>query len=824
MLRPQRAHTTKHCISRAAWTALEQLESRVLMSASLTPSGLLSITGTEHNDRITIRTAKTQGYISVSMNGQRRLFEQSKITSIKVNALAGNDDLLVWAKGTPISVPMKISGGAGNDNLSGATGNDTINGGSGNDVLYGGKGDDRLRGDFGNDTVAGADGDDNLSGGRGKNTIITGTGTNQVSKRKADKIESGATAAFPTTTFTGVPDGYSPTQMRNAYGFGDLTDPNYKNRGKGQAIAIVDAYHAPFAKRDFNTFSREFGLPTATKSNFQQIFEKGTLTDEGWNGETMLDIQWAHVIAPEARIILVEARSNASADLRAAVEKAAAILNKKFGGGVVSMSFGRNTDGESDEVLDTIFSDPRNSRISFIASAGDNGGLTGHPSTSPNVTSIGGTTLYLDEFGNRVPGVDDLGAQQAGGGTGGNTTGLTALPDWSNDIDCNPSLPKVPGGERPWWEINQLYPDGSGGGAGPSEIFPIPDYQTNIGVPGEFRFAPDISWNADPRTGVSVYNSFGDGGASGWSTVGGTSAGAPQFAALVALANQLRAKNHKKPIGHDLNPLIYRLGNGGPDAYFNDITLHGVGVLDMDETPCPNNQQDPPSWLYLAGGGWDQATGFGTPNAQSLVPALAQLKVKGLVNRNVDFRGRITTVDPTSTSTIISISYKGNGAVQGLNTLNMSAVHMRQLFGAPDGGSGGSTGGTGGTQTVVTTLDLFGMDTQTGQPTPATINQTTGVVTAPGTPITLHRGPDDSVTGLGFYALTVINNNTNGGGGGTGGNQGSTSLTFGAVKFVGKISKGHVEGDYYAINPDGTRIKQIFNANGDPIVQGTFEG
>ncbi|MBU6501050.1 MAG: S53 family peptidase [Patescibacteria group bacterium] len=269
------------------------------------------------------------------------------------------------------------------------------------------------------------------------------------------------------------PKGLSPSQIKSFYQL------YYSGSGSG-TIAIVDAYDNPNAESDLNTFSAQFGLTACTTAN--GCFEKHVMapklrTNSGWLLESALDTQWAHAIAPGAKILLVEAKSSSGNDLLAAVDYA----RNRSDVVAVSMSWGSNEfSGESS--YDSHFTS--NSGAAFFASSGDSGSGVQWPAVSSNVTSVGGTTLNLDINGNLVS-------------------------------------------ETAW--------NGSGGGLSAYEH--EPNYQSAYGVPNanNFRAVPDVSYDADPNSGVSVYDSFGYNGIKGWFVVGGTSAGAPQWAAIRAL-------------------------------------------------------------------------------------------------------------------------------------------------------------------------------------------------------------------------------------------------------------------------------------------------
>src|SRR6267378_5267172 len=273
--------------------------------------------------------------------------------------------------------------------------------------------------------------------------------------------------------------GLTPSQIRHAYGFDLLSCSSSNTCGSGQTVAIVDAFNDPNIQSDLNTFDSRFGLPTCTTSNgcFTIAAPQGApRTNRGWALEISLNVEWAHAIAPGANILLVEAVTNSFANLFSAVDYASAHANQ------VSMSWG-GSEFSSEASNDSHF---QVSGVTFFASSGDGGHGLIYPSASPFVVSVGGTTLTL--------------------GSGGNVVSETA---WS----------------------------GSGGGISAFENEPA--YQTNYPIPntGGLRGNPDVSYDADPASGVAVFDSLGDQGFKNWIQVGGTSAGSPQWAALNAIAN-----------------------------------------------------------------------------------------------------------------------------------------------------------------------------------------------------------------------------------------------------------------------------------------------
>ena len=275
-----------------------------------------------------------------------------------------------------------------------------------------------------------------------------------------------------------APQGLTPPQVKAAYNFS--TD---QAAGAGQTIAIVDAYDDPTAEADLGVFSQRFGLPACTTANgcFKKVNQTGGTryprADSGWALEISLDVQWAHAIAPGARILLVEASSNSFTNLLAAEDYAAAHAN------YVSNSWGA-PEFSGENTYDAHFSRPN---VSFFVSAGDAGLPAEYPSSSPNVVSVGGTTLHFS----------------------GST--LTSETGWSE----------------------------SGGGCSLYENAPPAQAGFNqyaqVACAGK-RATPDVSLVADPASGVSVYDSTRYQGQKGWFVVGGTSASAPMWAARSAVA------------------------------------------------------------------------------------------------------------------------------------------------------------------------------------------------------------------------------------------------------------------------------------------------
>lgn len=349
------------------------------------------------------------------------------------------------------------------------------------------------------------------------------------------------------------PVGYTPSQIRAAYGFDKLTSSN----GSGQIIAIVDAYDDPTAASDLQTFISQYGLtqmnglpghPSCTVAKgphpcFQKVYAQKSMprSNSGWALEISLDTQWAHAIAPGADLLLVEASSNSFTNLMGAVD--VAVQNNA---GVVSMSWG-GSEFSTEASYDAHF---KVNNVTFTASSGDNGTGVEYPAASPYVVAVGGTTLSLDQSGN-----------------------VSSETAWS----------------------------GSGGGISADED--EPGYQSSY-VTANGRGVPDVSYDANPSTGVAVYDSTRYSGQSGWFQVGGTSAGAPQWAALIALANQTRSSALSS------NSLSSSPEYSAPASNYRDITSGTNGTCG---STCS------------ATTGYDFVTGLGSPRANTLVPYLAGL-------------------------------------------------------------------------------------------------------------------------------------------------------------------------------------------------------
>jgi len=379
---------------------------------------------------------------------------------------------------------------------------------------------------------------------------------------------------------TTAPRYLTPAMTRKAYGLDQVyAADNPATQGAGQTIAIIAAYHNPGIASDLALFSSRFGLPACGTGCFSVVYTRNGVrtvfapaVNKNWAVESSLDVEWAHAIAPLAKIVLVEAASASYQDLLGAAYYAANTL----GAGVVTMSFGGSEWSGEAAVSNAYF---RNTRTAFVAATGDSGHGTAYPSVSPYVLAVGGTTLAVSPAG-------DYGGEVAWSGSGGGISAYeSALPiAWPTVTPVN-----------------------------------VANSWLTAPAPGG-RPVPDVSFNADPAIGFFVVSQTGI-GAGYYAIVGGTSAGAPQWAGLIAIASALRAQAGKPVLntaqgvadnGAAVNTALAQLSSNGVGAsayaaLFYDITALGNGSCGL---------------LCNASAGWDLVTGIGSPNAATLLPAL----------------------------------------------------------------------------------------------------------------------------------------------------------------------------------------------------------
>ena len=395
-------------------------------------------------------------------------------------------------------------------------------------------------------------------------------------------------AAPPTAPWT--VKGYTPAQIKSAYGISGAYD------GAGQTVAIIDAYASPTILQDVNQWSVNRGLPTMSPSQLVQVVAPGTYRSpqnpaqdpQGWYGEETLDVEAVHGMAPAAKIVFVGAANNYR-DLDAAMNH---VVDNHLAQ-IVTNSYGFATEllppGYVKPLNDTLIQAAAEG-IGVYFSSGDNGDETSRfgfattdwPASSPWVTAVGGTSLGVDQSGDRV--------LETGWGTSNYSCDTTTLA-------CS----------RTGW----LY----GAGGGVSTLFAKPAYQSALDISG--RGVPDVSALGDPQTGLLVGQTqkFPDGTYYDEYRIGGTSLSSPIFAGLMALSDQKAGSPH----GFS-NPAFY----ANPGA-FNDVLstktavarrnyVNSVDASDgtVDRLRTFDDYSGSPTQSTAPG--WDDVTGLGTPN------------------------------------------------------------------------------------------------------------------------------------------------------------------------------------------------------------------
>ena len=412
--------------------------------------------------------------------------------------------------------------------------------------------------------------------------------------------------------------GYTPAEIQTAYNLNGLYKEGFD--GTGQTIVIIDWCGSPTIRQDANAFSTRFGLPALTASNFKIIETPTPSTCAAPDAEINLDVEWAHTVAPGAAIDLVVPPSNSFQDTDEAEFYA---INNQLGN-VISGSYGSEelyTPGTVLITEDLINEIAAVVGISANFSSGDDGDFTAGfpglipasvsaPADSPYATAIGGVSLAL-KSNNQI-------AFQTGWGTN-----QTLLVDQGMIIDPPENLGFV-----------------FGSGGGPSGFFAKPYYQQNLAGPA--RQLPDISWLADPYTGVVIaITEPGVFPPLEYFAIGGTSLACPMFSALWAIANQEAGA----PLGQAA-PYLYSMPSGtitdilpvgsssnvaGKVVDVNGTTTYSADIL---AAPLENattfysalwDSAYYDATLILTFGtdsgltttaGWDNVTGLGTPNAK----------------------------------------------------------------------------------------------------------------------------------------------------------------------------------------------------------------
>ena len=453
-----------------------------------------------------------------------------------------------------------------------------------------------------------------------------------------NRFGSSLTAPSPQT----APCGYGPKEVQAAYGIDKLVQRNLD--GTGQTIVIVDAYGSPTVENDAKAFSQAYGLPLPQVTVYQPsgptVTGAWTADQQGWAGETTLDVEYAHTMAPGAKIALVEAASASDDDLDAAIAYA---IDHDLGNQISNSWSGSESqeDQAGFSLFNTLVQTAIVKGISIHFSSGDDGDSAaqagysdvGFPGSSPYITSVGGTTLALNS---------DLSVLfHAGWGNNG-----MRITDGIDTADASAALKNPP--LAPPTKLGFI--GGAGGGA--SRVFKKPSFQKR--VKGTGRMQPDIAYLADPYTGVEVVESTFDDkgnpqdGTLSVEVIGGTSLACPMFSGMWAIANQA----HGSPLGQAA-PLLYSLNAGAiidvvpvssPTNVTGTVTdskgnVTPMGVLDLalPQTGSPfysalyNSPHSPYRWNVITFGtdsslsvtkGWDSVTGLGVPNGEAFVQAL----------------------------------------------------------------------------------------------------------------------------------------------------------------------------------------------------------
>jgi subtilase family serine protease len=419
---------------------------------------------------------------------------------------------------------------------------------------------------------------------------------------------------------------FTPQSMTAGYNFGPLYASGFN--GKGKTIAIIDAFGSPTIADDLHTFDVGFGLQpmcgetgvtcTPDMPTFSILEVQGSPTPPpqppkssnsqnrfGWAVETSLDVEWAHATAPGANIILVTTPTAETLGVQGFPQIMSAVqyVADHHLADVISMSLaageGSFKSGTAAlQNLRTALIDAQAQGVTVLAATGDNGSANflkepvknpaiipypsvEWPASDPLVTAVGGTYHCTDPTNNTSP--------------------VTDSTDPPIQCQSHPGQPEV------GWIA---------GGGGYSILFSRPDYQNNlpagssfvgssIGAPGpnaNMRGVPDVAYQASGRTAPLIYV-----GAFGWSTVGGTSCSTPQWAGLVAIADQIAGTR----LGF-INPALYKIGS--------DSSRYAADFFDV--TQGTNGLFAPTIPGYFASQGWDAVTGLGTPNAANLAPDL----------------------------------------------------------------------------------------------------------------------------------------------------------------------------------------------------------
>jgi len=404
---------------------------------------------------------------------------------------------------------------------------------------------------------------------------------------------------------------YGPNQLQTAYNEQPLFNAGIT--GAGQTIVIVDSFGSPTIKADLAVFDAQYNLPAPP--SFKIIQPAGAVPtydptdangDVGWAGETTLDVEWSHSMAPGANILLVEtpvAETEGTTGMPQIVKAENYVINHHLGQ-VISQSFGATEQtfpsAASIQGLRSAYFNAARNHVTVLAATGDAGAtddanaagtlLYTHraidwPSSDPLVTAVGGTQLALLSTGQR--------------------TQADRVWNDSTNYALNNAFSGSPG------------PTATATGGGLSTVFARPSYQDSVaGVVGDARGVPDISMSAACSGLVNTYQSFG-GEPAGWYVDCGTSEATPLFAGIVALADQLA--------GHSLgliNPALYALSAARAPGLV-DVTAGNNSVSFIQNNTLVRVKG------FQAGPGYDLASGVGTVDAGLFVPELVQASSAG---------------------------------------------------------------------------------------------------------------------------------------------------------------------------------------------------
>ena len=395
---------------------------------------------------------------------------------------------------------------------------------------------------------------------------------------------------------------YSPIQLRQAYQLPALL--SHGITGKGQTIIIVNSFGSPTVRQDLRVFDAAFRLPAPPALAVIQPagpvpHYRPTSNRVGWAGETDLDVEYAHAMAPGAKILVVETPTSENEGTTGfpQIVRAEEYVIDHHLGGIISQSFSATEQtfpsAHSLRALRGAYIDAARKGVTVLAAAGDSGAtdmrfneasyylhpVTSWPDSDPLVTGVGGTQLRLDAAGHRT------------------------APDRVWNDTYNAAADSFIDGDRG--------PDPLAGGGGRSVVFGRPAYQNGVrGVVGGRRGVPDISMSAACNGSVVAYQSFG-GQKPGWYPTCGTSEATPLFAGIVALADQVAGH----PLGL-INPRLYQLS-----------AQHAPGIADV-VTGSSTVSFRQGGKLHVVPGfravrGYDLASGVGTVNAPLFVHELA---------------------------------------------------------------------------------------------------------------------------------------------------------------------------------------------------------